>query len=206
MFRSITVLFLVWVATDAAAHTPGACDEVHAKAQRLACYDALYPIKEPLQTSSKASSEEDLAKEISAEVSSVAPTPTQVPAQVQVPAPTPAQIKSESTSEPVKAAPSQPAAEPILSAEDRFGREQVEKTKSEKRQELTSIDSKITSIKKRASQEMVFYLENGQVWLQVTARYRSIKEGAEVTINKARLGGYVLTAENGVSTRVKRLR
>jgi hypothetical protein len=183
VFRSITVLLLVWVAADATAHTPGACDEVLAGEQRLACYDEFFPPKDPPK---------DLPKD-----------PPSVPATAKPAEPEPVEAE---LSQPVVVAVEQPAVEPPLSAEDQFGREQLEKKKGKRGQGLTSINSRITSIKKRVRQEMVFYLENGQVWLQVTARFRAIKEGAEVTINKARLGGYILTAENGVSTRVKRLR
>ena len=196
MFRSIAVLLFVWVATDAVAHTPGACDTVQPREQRIACYDVLFPPR----VSQEASLTEDSPKEPPAETSTTNTPLAQTPSPVES---IPVEVATASAA---LTTADQPAAESPVSAEDQFGREQLERQKGVKREGPSSINSKITSIKKRARQEMVFYLENGQVWLQVTARFRAIKEGAEVTINKARLGGYILTAENGVSTRVKRLR
>ncbi len=90
--------------------------------------------------------------------------------------------------------------------EDKFGQEQLQKKTAAKAAVVDTMAGRITEITRRARQEMVFHLDNAQVWMQVTARFRMIKVGEAVKIKRARLGGYILTTEHGVSTRVKRLR
>ena len=90
--------------------------------------------------------------------------------------------------------------------EGEFGQEQLQKKSTDTAATVSdSMTGKIASITRRVRQEMVFHLDNGQVWMQVTARFRTIKVGEAVVIKRARLGGYILTTEQGVSTRVKRL-
>ncbi len=105
-------------------------------------------------------------------------------------------------------APAQPATtSPETDAESKFGREQIERQQPPKEREgLTEISSDVMDIKRRARNELVVYLTNGQVWVQTSPRYLTIKNGDSVIVRRGRMGGYILTTERGGSTRVKRLR
>ncbi len=63
----------------------------------------------------------------------------------------------------------------------------------------------IIDLLNKDKQKMVFQLDNDQIWIQSSPRNLPIKAGEKVTIKSARLGGYVMRTENGVSTRVSRL-
>ncbi len=98
-------------------------------------------------------------------------------------------------------------AEPEAPAEADFGREQIERAKPiVERDEIDEINASVTDIKRRARNELIVYLSNGQVWGQVSPRYLTIKNGDGVVVRRGRMGGYILTTERGGSTRVKRLR
>jgi hypothetical protein len=68
------------------------------------------------------------------------------------------------------------------------------------------INSKLTSIRDRDKQKMVFRLENEQIWLQDSPRSLPFREGDDVTIKSATIGGYILSNNKGVSTRVRRIK
>lgn len=74
--------------------------------------------------------------------------------------------------------------------------------------QATNLDlaSTIKAVRRPDKQKMVFLLENDQVWLQDSPRPLPIREGQQVTIKSGRLGGHILTAENGASTRVRRVK
>ena len=98
-------------------------------------------------------------------------------------------------------------AEPEAPPEADFGREQIERAKPiVERDEIAEINASVTDIKRRARNEMIVYLSNGQVWAQVSPRYLTIRNGDGVVVRRGRMGGYILTTERGGSTRVKRLR
>ncbi len=100
-----------------------------------------------------------------------------------------------------------PEADPEPPAEAEFGREQIERAKPiVERDEIAEINASVTDIKRRARNELIVYLSNGQVWAQVSPRYLTIKSGDGVVVRRGRMGGYILTTERGGSTRVKRLR
>ncbi len=91
--------------------------------------------------------------------------------------------------------------------EDAFGREQIErKAPLATAPSLTELYAVVTKIRRAAHGHLVFDLDNGQVWMQVTARNRLFKSGERIAVSKASMGGYILKSERGVSTRVKRLR
>ncbi len=52
----------------------------------------------------------------------------------------------------------------------------------------------------------MFLLENDQIWLQEAPRSLPFDEGDEVRVKSAKLGGYMLSNERGVSTRVRRIK
>lgn len=67
------------------------------------------------------------------------------------------------------------------------------------------VNGRITQINKTLHNELLVELDNGQIWRQLSPRFMSIKEGDEVIVKKARLGGYILSTASGGSTRVKQV-
>jgi hypothetical protein len=72
--------------------------------------------------------------------------------------------------------------------------------------ERVDFTSTITYVHARAQQKMVFQLENEQVWMQSVPRLLRIREGDQVTIENASVGGYMMRTDRGVTTRVERIR
>ncbi|XOV82855.1 MAG: hypothetical protein ACFHXK_18600 [bacterium] len=68
------------------------------------------------------------------------------------------------------------------------------------------ITSRLESVRDRDKQKMVFRLENDQIWLQDSPRSLPFREGDEVTIRSATIGGYILSNHKGVSTRVRQIK
>ncbi len=64
----------------------------------------------------------------------------------------------------------------------------------------------IAAVRSRDAQRMVFRLDNEQIWMQSTPRRLPIREGDQVTIKSATVGGYIMRTENGTSTRVQRIK
>ena len=71
---------------------------------------------------------------------------------------------------------------------------------------IDSFNAKVVKLTKRSRGELVFELDNDQVWLQTTPRFLSIKEGDSVTVKRSRMGSYALRTDKGAATRVKRIR
>ncbi len=71
--------------------------------------------------------------------------------------------------------------------------------------EVVDLATTVTAVRYREQQKMVFGLANGQVWMQVTPRYVRIREGDEVTIQNATMGGYLMKSASQVTTRVTRI-
>lgn len=69
----------------------------------------------------------------------------------------------------------------------------------DKKEEYSGV---VVDLLKREKQRMAFQLDNGQIWIQSSARSLTIKKGDEVTIRSATGGGYIMRTENGASTRV----
>ena len=69
-----------------------------------------------------------------------------------------------------------------------------------------NISSTIAAVRFRDKQKMVFRLENGQIWMQSSPRDLPIRVGDAVTIKSGTIGGYILSVDGGVSTRVQRIK
>jgi hypothetical protein len=68
------------------------------------------------------------------------------------------------------------------------------------------LTSTIAIVHANSQQKMVFQLANDQVWMQSTPRLLHIREGDQVTIENASVGGYLMRTQRGVTTRVERIR
>ena len=82
----------------------------------------------------------------------------------------------------------------------------TQKPSTKNAREFKRFGSQVHSITRRARNEMAFHLANDQIWVQISPRYVTIKEGDNVEVRKQRMGGYILINERGASTRVSRLR
>jgi hypothetical protein len=71
--------------------------------------------------------------------------------------------------------------------------------------EAPSVAAKVTAIARRTRGELVFTLDNGQVWVQQQAADSRIEVGNAVTVKPGTLGSYFLFAPSGQATRVKRV-
>jgi hypothetical protein len=72
--------------------------------------------------------------------------------------------------------------------------------------EPVRIESSIKAMHRRDTQNMVFLLDNEQIWLQDAPRALPFRRGDKVTITSGTIGGYFMTAQNGTRTRVRRIR
>ncbi|MEM7101348.1 MAG: hypothetical protein AAF541_24060 [Pseudomonadota bacterium] len=72
--------------------------------------------------------------------------------------------------------------------------------------EDVNINSTIAAVRDREKQKMVFRLENGQIWMQSSPRALPINVGDKITIKSGTIGGYIMSVEGGVSTRVQRIK
>jgi hypothetical protein len=104
------------------------------------------------------------------------------------------------------------AAQPVMTPEQAFGysgaiaREGVDR-RNEQRNTLDRIEVAVTKVEKKPLGEFVLTLENGQVWAQKSPEPgMRPKVGDTVTIRRASLGSFLLTASNGRSTQVSRVR
>ena len=103
-------------------------------------------------------------------------------------------------------------APPVLTAEERFGREgamtreEVDRKEVESR-ELGKLEAKVTEIWTRSDGLMVFTLDNGQVWKQnsLDSQFR-LKTGDPVRIQPAAMNSFLLSGPSKRSTRVSRLK
>ena len=102
------------------------------------------------------------------------------------------------TSEPVATTPQ--AADAAVAEE---GADKAGLFNMDDRVDLTST---IAIVHANSQQKMVFQLANDQVWMQSTPRLLHIREGDQVTIENASVGGYLMRTQRGVTTRVERIR
>ncbi len=91
-------------------------------------------------------------------------------------------------------------------AEDDFGLEQAERARPEPPRTIGEIQSRVKALRRKDRQEVIFLLDNGQIWIQDVFRFMTVEQGDAVTIKRARMGGYIMTTERGASTRVQRIR
>ena len=68
------------------------------------------------------------------------------------------------------------------------------------------ISSRLKSVRDMDKQKMIFLLENDQIWMQDSPRSLPFSKGQEVSIKSGTIGGYLLSNEEGVSTRVRRIK
>ena len=110
---------------------------------------------------------------------------------------------------PERNQPSSPAPEPIAETassaeEDKNG--ELSKGGMFSAKPKTTITSRLKSVRDADKQKMIFLLENDQIWLQDSPRSLPFSKGQEVTIKSGTIGGYLLSNEAGVSTRVRRIK
>lgn len=109
------------------------------------------------------------------------------------------------------------AAAPTLSPEERFGQEDLPKTKEEIQKEEEekpdSLTASVVDIAKNRRDKYVVILENGQVWRQLNADTASLllpssdDEEIRVTIRRRFLGAHTLSLEgDNRSIRVERIK
>jgi len=73
--------------------------------------------------------------------------------------------------------------------------------------EPKSLSFVVERVDQRPDSEFIVTFENGQVWQQVELNTRiELHHGDRVVIRKAALSSFLLTAPNGLSTHVKRIR
>lgn len=90
--------------------------------------------------------------------------------------------------------------------ERRFGGEFLPKPDADDRSgEVREISAVIDDLERRPFGEYLFRLSNGQVWTELEPGRRRYRTGMSVTIERTPLGGYVLSAEGGRSSRVRRI-
>ena len=108
---------------------------------------------------------------------------------------------------PSKEAPTPASSEPLEpTVDDEFGREQTLRKKPTDPKKVVEIESIIKALRRKDRQEIVFLLENGQIWIQDVFRFMTVDQGDAVSIRRLRMGGYLMTTEGGASTRVKRIK
>ena len=73
--------------------------------------------------------------------------------------------------------------------------------------EIDHSSVRVATLEKRSTGEMLVTLENGQVWGQSELYRRArVRAGDTVIIRRAALGSFLLVTEDGIGTRVKRLK
>lgn len=117
-------------------------------------------------------------------------------------------------SAPVAAPAVATASAPVQSAQDKFGyrgniaRADIAKEEAQERTEAGQLTATVTEVTTMALGELVLTLDNGQVWQQKRGdRGMRIKVGDEITIRRATLGSFLLTAQAAKgSMRVSRVK
>ncbi len=72
---------------------------------------------------------------------------------------------------------------------------------------LDALQATVTKVTTKAYGELVFELDNGQVWEQPEKKYAMvIKAGESIRITEGAMGSYLLLAQSGATTRVRRVR
>ena len=187
------------------------CVDEQNDAARLACYDRIAS-----ETSPATPAEPAVAPARSARAAAPAGTPGEVsPATA---ATTPA-ATTPATSGPAAppgrpataASEARPSAPSAATQQESFGlagselaRKQVGEQGAPEVPEADRMTATVTQISKRPRGEMVFTLDNGQVWAQKSPRYFPLATGDQVTILRGALRSYRLIA-GGRSTQVTRV-
>jgi hypothetical protein len=101
------------------------------------------------------------------------------------------------------------AVDPVAQQRAEFGLSDAAKKARDPQQstQAESITDTLAELGQRPTGELVFNLQNGQVWLQIEADTRTrVKAGDTVTIRKGALGSFLLVGPDRVSVRVRRAR
>ncbi len=168
------------------------CASIDDRAERLECYDQLFP------PDAKADTGVGAASELDEETVSAPRTTSTIPAPVQEPAaqssPPPEQVTTSTATQVEKSTRSE--ADRGWGMDSFFNRRDPE-----------VIESSIAALRRRETQNMIFLLANDQVWLQDVPRsIETFQTGDKVTIKSGTLGGYFMTSANGATTRVRRIK
>jgi hypothetical protein len=82
-----------------------------------------------------------------------------------------------------------------------------DQTRAEEDRALKELHAAITKVATKPYGEFILTLDNGQVWEQLErSETFIIKAGDGIVIKKAKLGSFLLTADSGATTRVRRVR
>jgi len=131
------------------------------------------------------------------------------PAAATPAGPTPAAGASAAASGAAASEAASPAAAPptdeTLSPEEKFGlRGELNQEKMREIEELTATAAKVAA---KPHGELVVTLDNGQVWAEIAPGSSiRLKVGDQVTIKAGALRSFILTAPNGRSSKVTRVR
>jgi hypothetical protein len=71
--------------------------------------------------------------------------------------------------------------------------------------DLQSVTSKLASFGHASDGSLIFILENGQRWKQISGVEPLLKKGDSVTINRAALGSFQMVMPTGRSAKVRRI-
>lgn len=186
-----------WFSTVQAEQTVE-CSQMENARERLACYDQHYP-------------RSDTAAPLPEIRTEVLPGPNEVEAADRAPAGTPP-TRSD-TDHTVPSGDSEASQDHGTSHDSTVSPDTGASQDNAGRRtggifdwpEKVNIKSKIAAVRSKDKQKMVFRLENGQIWMQSSPRELPIREGDEVTIKSATIGGYILRTSSGTSTRVQRI-
>jgi len=101
------------------------------------------------------------------------------------------------------------AVDPVAQQRAEFGLSDAAKKARDPQQaaQAESITDTLAALGQRPTGELVFNLQNGQVWMQIESDTRTrVKAGDTVTIRKGALGSFLLVGPDRVSVRVRRAR
>ena len=101
------------------------------------------------------------------------------------------------------------AVDPVAQQRAEFGLSDAAKKARDPQQaaQAESITDTLAKLGQRPTGELVFNLQNGQVWLQIESDTRTrVKAGDTVTVRKGALGSFLLVGPDRVPVRVRRAR
>jgi len=168
-----------------AAGTIAGCRTLRDASARLACYDRL---PDP------AAARVAVAPAMAASSAAAAPAAA-APARAQAPAP---------------AAATATAAPAPLTAEQRFGKSELQQARAEQakappKEELKELRARATSVQRMGQGGLRITLANGQQWYQISPSEKiEVAVGDEIVIKPASFGSYLLVDHDRHSARVHR--
>lgn len=92
----------------------------------------------------------------------------------------------------------------VADSEAGFGQEMLE-TNQPGEVQVDRIESTLKEVARRPRGEHVFVLANGQTWTEISPGRARYRPDMRITIERTRLGAYMLSSESGGATRVRRL-